>query len=188
MLKKPRRKYKSTKMKHSITTGSQNIMGKVPRVKDLMTRDPLIFTLGMTVHDAAKKLLQNHVFAAPVVDRDGRLVGTFSQQGCMVGLSDGVYSEVPQPIYVDDYLDPQEQLRTVTENAPIMTAVAKFIGSTRLIPSLPVLRAGKVIGLIHRLDIIRTFFEITAGMPDPRAAILYISGLEKEQHEIEKLR
>ena len=55
-----RRKHKSTKMKHSITTGSQIIMNKVPRVKDLMAHDPLILTLGMTVHDAAKKLLQNH--------------------------------------------------------------------------------------------------------------------------------
>ena len=175
-------------MKHSITTGSQNIMAKVPRVRDLMTDDPLILTLGMTVHDAAKKLLQHHVFAAPVVDRDGNLVGMFSQQGCMVGLSDGVYSDVPQPIFVDDYLDPHEQLRTVTENAPIMTAVAKFVGSKRLIPSLPVLRAGKVVGLIHRLDIIRTFFEMTAKIPDARAAILYISGLEKKQRDFEKLR
>jgi hypothetical protein len=38
------------------------------------------------------------------------------------------------------------------------------------------------------LDIIRTFFEITAGIPDAREAILYISGLEKEQQEFEKLR
>ena len=182
------RKRKTTKMKHSITTRSQQIMGQVPRVRDLMTRDPLIFTLGMTVHDAAKKLLQHHVFAAPVVDRDGRLVGMFSQQGCMVGLSDGVYSDVPQPIFVDDYLDPHEKLRTVTENAPIMTAVAKFVRSNRLIPSLPVLRAGKVVGMLNRLDIIRTFFEITAEIPDARAAILYISGLEKKRREIEKLR
>jgi hypothetical protein len=53
MVKKRRRKHKSTKMPHSITTGSQNIMGKVPRIKDVMTQDPLILTLGMTVHDAA---------------------------------------------------------------------------------------------------------------------------------------
>ena len=188
MLKKRRAKRKSTKLKHSITTDSQRIMSKVPRIKDLMTDDPLVFTLGMTVHDAAKQLLQHHVFAAPVVDAEGKLVGMFSQQGCMVGLSDGVYSDVPQPIFVDDYLDPQEKLRTVPENAPIMSAVAKFVDSKRLIPSLPVLRAGKVVGLIHRLDIIRTFFEITAEIPDARAAILYISGLEKKRREFEKLR
>ena len=183
----PREK-ESTKMQHSITTASQDMMGKVPRVKDVMTEDPMIFTLGMTVHDAAKKLLQKRVVAAPVVDTDGNFVGMFSQQGCMVGLVDGVYDEVPQPIFVDDYLEPEAHTLTVTENAPIMTAVSKFAGSNQLILSLPVLRAGKVVGLIARKDIIRTFFKMTAKIPDAKAAILYISGLEKEQEEIEKLR
>ena len=54
------------KLKHSITTESQKMMGKVSRVRDVMTEDPLIFKLGMTVHDAAKKLLQKSVVAAPV--------------------------------------------------------------------------------------------------------------------------
>jgi CBS domain-containing protein len=163
-------------------------MRKVPRIKDAMSQDPLILTLGMTVHDAAQKLMQKSAFAAPVVDADGSFVGMFSQQGCMVGLVDGVYYEVPQPIHVDDYLDPEEDVVTVTENAPIMTAVAKFAATKHLIRSLPVLRAGKVVGLIARQDIIRAFFEITARIPDAKAAILYISGLEKEQQEIEKLR
>ena len=175
-------------MKHSITTESQNIMGRVPRIKDVMTEEPLTFTLGMTVHDAAKKLLQKSVVAAPVVDADGNFVGMFSQQGCMVGLVDGVYDEVPQPIFVDDYLEPEERTLTVTENAPIMTAVSKFAGSTKLILSLPVLRAGKVVGIIARQDIIRTFFEITARIPEAKSAILYISGLEKEQQEFKKLQ
>ena len=47
-----------TKKPHAITTQSQQMMGKVPRIKDIMTEDPLTFTLGTTVHDAAKKLLQ----------------------------------------------------------------------------------------------------------------------------------
>jgi CBS domain-containing protein len=183
----PREK-ESTKMQHSITTKSQDMMRKVPRVKDIMTEDPMIFTLGMTVHDAAKKLLQKRVVAAPVVDRAGNFVGMFSQQGCMIGLVDGVYDEVPQPIFVDDYLEPKEHTLTVTENAPIMTAVSKFAGSAQLILSLPVLRAGKVVGIIARQDVIRAFFEMTARIPDAKAAILYISGLEKEQQEFEKLR
>jgi predicted transcriptional regulator len=123
-----------------------------------------------------------------VVDPDGNFVGMFSQQGCMVGLVDGVYDEVPQPIYVDDYLEPEAHTLTVTENAPIMTAVTKFAGSRQLILSLPVLRAGKVVGIIARQDVIRTFFEMTARVPEAKAAILYISGLEKEQQEFEKLR
>ena len=175
-------------MKHSKTSGSRDMMAKVPRIKDIMTEDPLTFTLGTTIHDASKKLLQKSIAAAPVVDADGNFVGMFSQQGCMVGLVDSVYHEVPQPIHVDDYLDPEEHVLTVTENAPVMTAVARFAGSTHLILSLPVLRAGKVVGIIARQDVIRTFFEMTARFPEAQAAILYISGLEKEQQEFEKLQ
>jgi len=182
------RKKESAKRKHSITTESQNIMGQVPRIKDVMTQDPLTFKLGTTVHDAAKKLLQKSVVAAPVVDREGNFVGIFSQQGCMRGLVDGVYDEVPQPIFVDDYLEPEARTDTVTENSPIMTAVGKFVGRPQIILSLPVLRAGKVVGIIARQDVIRTFFEMTAGIPEPQAAILYISALEKEQREFKKLR
>ncbi len=176
------------KLKHSITTGSQKMMERVPRVRDVMTEDPLIFKLGTTVHDAAKKLLQKSVVAAPVVDTDGNFVGMFSQQGCMVGLVDGVYDEVPQPIFVDDYLEPEERVLTVKDNAPIMTAVSKFAGSDQIILSMPVMRAGKVVGMIARRDVIRTFFEMTAKIPDAKAAILYISGLEKEQQDFKKLQ
>ena len=175
------------KKSHSITTESWDMMVKVPRVKDIMTKNPVTFTLGTTVHDAAKMLLQKSIVAAPVVDPDGNFVGMFSQQGCMVGLVDGVYHEVPLPLHVDDYLEPKERTQTATENAPIMTAVANFAGSRQLILSLPVLRAGKVVGLIARQDVIRTFFKMTAKIPDAKAAILYISGLEKERGEIEKL-
>ena len=183
-----RHKRRSTKLKHTITAESQRTMRRVPRVRDVMTPDPLVFTLGTLVHDAAKQLMQKNVFSAPVVDQDGMLIGLFSQQGCMLGLSDGVYSQVPQPIRVDDYLEPARRIQTVADNEPIMTAVSKFVGSTYLIPSLTVLRAGKVVGQIVRHDIIRTFFEITADIPDAVSAILYISGLEKEQQEFEKLR
>jgi CBS domain-containing protein len=188
MVKFLRRKKNPTKKSHSITTGSQDMMRKVPRVRDVMTKNPLILTPDMIIRDAAKKLLKKKVVAAPVVDPDGNFVGMFSQQGCMVGLVDAVYHEVPLPLHVGDYLEPEERVLTVTEDAPIMTAVSKFAGSNQLILSLPVLRAGKVVGLIARKDVIRTFFEMTAHIPDAKAAILYISGLEKEQDEIEKLR
>ena len=188
MLKIRKSRKKPPEMRHKVTTGSQDLMAKVPRVKDVMTEEPVTFALGTTVHDAAKKLLQKSIVAAPVVDADSNFVGMFSQQGCMVGLVDGVYHEVPQPIHVDDYLEPEAHTLTVTENAPIMTAVAKFAGSQQLVLSLPVLRGKKVVGILARQDVIRTFFEMTAGIPEAGAAILYISGLEKQRDEFEKLR
>ena len=106
----------------------------------------------------------------------------------MVGLMDAIYNEVPLPLKVGDYLEPEKNTLTITEDAPFMTAVSKFVESNQLILSLPVLRDGKVIGLVARKDIIRTFFEITAKIPDAKQAILYISALEKGRQESEKLR
>ncbi|MDJ0829278.1 MAG: CBS domain-containing protein [Desulfobacterales bacterium] len=188
MVDKQKGEQNPAKKLHAITTGSQEMMAKVPRIKDVMTEDPVTFRLGMTVHDAAKRLLQKSIVAAPVVDADDNFVGMFSQQGCMVGLVDGVYDEVPQPIFVDDYLEPVAHTLTIAENEPIMNAVSKFASQNQIILSLPVLREGKVVGIIARQDIIRTFFEMTARFPEARAAILYISGLEKEQQDFEKLR
>lgn len=182
--KKPIRKVHS----HSVTTDSQQMMGKVPRVRDVMNKSPLTLTPDMIIRDAAKKLMKKNVFAAPVVDPDGNFIGMFSQQGCMVGLVDAVYHEVPLPLHVGDYLTPEKHTLTITEDAPIMTAVAKFAESEELILSLPVLREGKVVGLIARQDVIHTFFKITKKIPDPKQAILYISALEKERQESEKLR
>ena len=108
---------------HPVTTESQKTMRKVPRVKDVMTKNPLILTPDMIIRDAAKNLMKKHVFAAPVVDTDGNFVGMFSQKSCMVGLVDAVYNEVPLPRKVADYLEPEKNTRTITEDAPIRTAV-----------------------------------------------------------------
>ena len=72
-----RDKDKPGKKRLSVTSKSQAMMRKVPRVRDVMTKDPLTFTLGMTVHDAAKRVLQKEVVAAPVVDSEGNFVGMF---------------------------------------------------------------------------------------------------------------
>ena len=82
----------------------------------------------------------------------------------------------------------QTMMSKVPRVKDVMTVVAKFAGSRQIILSLPVLRAGKVGGIIARQDFIQTFFKMTAKIPDAQTAILDISGLEKRRREIEKLR
>ena len=184
------RRIKKKRMKTplTVTTGSQTMMDKLPRIKDIMTRKPLILNPDMIIRDAAKRLMKTKAFAAPVVGPDDEYIGMFSMQGCMVGLMDAVYREVPLPLHVGDYLESEDRIQPVTEDEPLMTAVARFANSRELLISLPVLRDGKVVGVIARHDIIRTFFKLTAKIPDARAAILYISGLEKRRREIGKLQ
>ena len=181
-------KKKSLKTPLSVTTETQRLMGMTPRIKDIMTKKPLILKPDMIIRDAAKRLMKTKAFAAPVVGPDDEYIGMFSMQGCMVGLMDAVYREVPLPLHVGDYLESEDRIQPVTEDEPLMTAVARFANSRELLISLPVLRDGKVVGLIARHDIIRAFFKLTAKIPDARAAILYISGLEKRRREISKLQ
>ncbi len=184
------RRIKKKRMKTplSVTTGSQAMMDKVPRIKDIMTRKPLVLTPDMILRDAAKRLIKKGIFAAPVVGPDDEFIGMFSQQGCMVGLMDAVYREVPLPLHVADYLESKERFEPATEDEPVMTAVARFAGSRELLLCLPVVRDGKVVGVVARHDIIRAFFKLMEKIPDAKEAILYISGLEKRRREIEKLR
>jgi predicted transcriptional regulator len=181
-------KHKRVKSSLSVTSGTQAMMDKVPRIKDIMTKRPLILKPEMIVRDAAKRLLKKGVFAAPVVGTDKKFLGMFSQQGCMVGLMDAVYREVPLPLHVADYLESKDRYEPVTEDEPIMTAVARFANSPELLLCLPVVRSDQIVGVVARHDIIRAFFKLTAKVPDAQEAILYISGLEKRRREIEKLR
>ena len=181
-------KKKSIKTALTVTTETQKLMGMTPRIKDIMTKKPLILKPDMVVRDAAKRLMKKGVIAAPVVGPDHEFIGMFSQQGCMVGLMDAVYREVPLPLHVADYLESKERYQPVTEDEPIMTAVARFANSRELLLCLPVVRSGKVVGVVARHDIIRAFFKLTAKIPDTKEAILYISGLEKRRRDIEKLR
>ena len=49
------------------------------KVKDIMTSDPITIPPDYTVDEAAEILLENGISAAPVVDRDGNLIGIISE-------------------------------------------------------------------------------------------------------------
>lgn len=48
-------------------------------VKDIMTKDPITIPFDYTVEEAAEILLKNKISGAPVVDREGRIVGTITK-------------------------------------------------------------------------------------------------------------
>jgi len=48
-------------------------------VKDIMTKDPITLPFDFTVEEAAEVLMKNKISGAPVVDKEGRLVGTITK-------------------------------------------------------------------------------------------------------------
>ena len=49
------------------------------KVKDIMTKDPITVPFDYTVEETAQELLKNGISGAPVVDRDGQVVGVITK-------------------------------------------------------------------------------------------------------------
>jgi acetoin utilization protein AcuB len=49
------------------------------KVQEIMTKDPVTIPFDFTVEEAAEVLLEKRISGAPVVDRDGRVVGTITK-------------------------------------------------------------------------------------------------------------
>ena len=49
------------------------------KVKDIMTKDPITVPFDFTVEEAAEILMKNRISGAPVVDQNGKVVGTITK-------------------------------------------------------------------------------------------------------------
>ena len=159
-------------------------MPTLPRARDIMSRNPLTIQADMVVREAAMLLKKKKAVTAPVLDENNNFIGVFSVQGCIEAFIDVVYNEMPIPIHVRDYLEPRSH--TITEDTSLFEIAEIFVHrDERLVISLPVLRDGRVIGLVHRQDVLDAIIDLAAKFPRPEAAVLYLSSL-RERGEIPK--
>ena len=119
-------------------------------VSDHMTRGIVSIDQDMEIMAATRRLVDNNISGAPVLDGHGRLVGILSERDCMkVALHSG-YHDVPYGL-VRDYMTPDPE--TVAPEQSILTLAEKFIqGRFR---RYPVLDNGRLVGVISRRDVLR---------------------------------
>lgn len=143
------------------------------RATDVMTTDVITVGPEMTVRDLAMLLAERGISGAPVVDQSGQLVGIVSEGDLLhraeVGAArrhrvrrrswwlDHYASEVTKE-YVKDHgrlvKDVMSQdVATVTEDTDL-SDVAALLEAKR-IKRTPVMRGGKVVGIISRANIVR---------------------------------
>ncbi len=112
-------------------------------VKQVMNRNVLTFREETSVEEAARVLNENHISGAPVVTGEGAVVGIvseldiFSKSGSSVG-------EIMSPHVI-----------SVTEETGIAEA-ARLLAGER-IRRLPVMKRGKLVGLLSRSDVLDFF-------------------------------
>jgi CBS domain-containing protein len=115
----------------------------MPAVKDVMTRDVISFEEKTPLDEVAETLSRRHITGAPVLDPDGYVVGIVSEVD--------VFARHGQT--ARDVMSPN--VITVGEETSL-EEVAEIMAGER-IRRLPVLSAGKLVGLVSRSDVLDFF-------------------------------
>lgn len=143
------------------------------KVKDIMTKDVVSVTRETTVLELAKIFAEKHISSLPVVDDAGSLVGIVTETD-LVEQDKSLH--IPTVISIFDWVIYLESDRKFEKELKKMTGkkvgdiyspepltvsaddpVARVadIMSSHKVNALPVVEAGRVVGIVARIDLIR---------------------------------
>ena len=124
-------------------------------IEKYMAADLVCFKPEDDIVYAMRILLDKHFSGAPVVDRDGRMVGVLSKKDCMKIIYNTAYHQ-DWGGQVSQYMS--RDVEHVDAGSSILEAAEKFLDSR--FRRFPVLRDGRLVGQISRCDILRAIDEI----------------------------
>jgi acetoin utilization protein AcuB len=135
-------------------------------VKDRMSLNPITITQDTSFTDAFRILRERRIRHLPVVNEKGKLVGLVARTDLLHASPSKVTSpSLFEMNYVLANLHVSELMSsppiTVSEDVPLEEAARILV--EKKIGCLPVLRDGKLIGMITETDFFETFVEILGG-------------------------
>jgi acetoin utilization protein AcuB len=132
-------------------------------VHERMSKHPMTVTPSTKVEGALKRMRDAKVRRFPVVDDDGKLVGIVSEKDLLyaapspaTSLSIYELHYLYSRISIDQVMT--KDVITVEDEAPIEEA-ARIMVDNKL-GGLPVMREGKLVGIITETDVFKTFMEM----------------------------
>ncbi len=137
-------------------------MKKFPSVTQYMTTRLVTFHPETHLWEAIDTMLRKKISGAPVLNKEGELVGMLSEVDCIRILFDGLYNEEPlQMLSVGDYMS--KEVKTINTSSTIFDAANEFInfGYKRL----PVVDKGKLVGQISRADVLKAVQDLNSKRP-----------------------
>jgi CBS-domain-containing membrane protein len=140
------------------------------RAIDMMTSDVITIDENASVHTAAKLLVEHDISAVPVVDKDNRVIGMVSEGDLLHRAETGTeqwrswWLEMMASRnqlateYIKSHSDKVRDVMTrgvisVTEATPV--ADIALLLETHRIKRVPVLRNGKLVGVVSRANLVR---------------------------------
>jgi len=146
-------------------------------VYERMSRHPMTVTANTPVEQALKRMRDEKVRRFPVVDDNGKLIGIVSDKDLLYAAPSPATS---LSIYELHYLYSRitisqvmtREVVTVEESDPIEEAARVMVDNK--IGGLPVMREGKLVGIITETDIFKTLMEMM-GARDPGVRLTLLS-------------
>lgn len=121
------------------------------KASDYMAEKLVTFTPDTDLFEAINQLLEHRITGAPVICKDGKLVGLLSEADCLKAILTLTYHEEEMGGRVGDYMSPE--VYTINHDADIIAVAEDFITNGRR--RLPVVKDGKLVGQISRRDVLR---------------------------------
>lgn len=162
------------------------------QASDIMTTQVVSIAPDSSVYDAAKLLAQNRISGMPVVDDTGSVIGIVSEGDLLRRVETG--TESPRRSWLAEFLAPTRQLAVeylkehsirvrdvmsapavCVDVATPLTEVAGLLGRKH-IKRLPVLRHGKLAGIVSRANLVRALASCAPAQLDAQPSDEQIRG------------
>lgn len=145
----------------------------LPVAEDIMVTRLVTLSPETDVFKAIETLVKNRISGAPVVDKQKKLLGVFSEKSCMQVLIDAAYEGLPTN-QVGAFMNNDPQ--TINRNTGLLVMAQVFLLSPRR--RLPVVEEGNIlVGQVSRRDVIAAALKLVAKAPAQDNPLLYLSAL-----------
>ena len=138
--------------------------------RDIMTKSVIKLTPDQDLFDVIGLLVKHKISGAPVVDRNDKYLGVFSEKSSISLLMDAAERGTPTT-RIEGFIDTAAQ--TVGPDTGLWSIAQIFMTSNYR--RLPVLENGRVIGLISRRDVLRAAHDLLEPFEPSDSQVLYLS-------------
>ena len=125
-------------------------------IKEFMAKELITFQLDTPIEAAMESFLTKKISGAPVLDKQGNLVGVLSEKDCMKTLFEATYYNNLGG-FVNEYMS--TDLKTINIHDTLSNVADQFIKSR--FRRFPVVEGEKLVGQISRRDVLRAIVKLS---------------------------